>query len=375
MPFHVRSTLLALAAAGLLSAREAPAGAQDSPSPTDPSGASPADSLTAPSLPVRWRAGISRGATAAPLVSEERVYVATARHDVKALRAGDGGELWSRQLAQGFQASPALAEGVLIVSAPHPEARAFGLNPRTGDTLWERRVGDLVQPPLLSAGRAIFISLNGRVSALELGSGAEAWETRLEGVFPGGALLLGDDLVILAAGGTIYRLDARSGRRLGSLDLRGSASPAMAPAGEAAGFLLAYHTGRVRGFHPDLTLLPIDFETAPLVHPPVFGRTRLIAGGTDRVLRAFAVPSGERQWQRALPAPLAAAPVLSHDESRVAVGDLAGDVWTLDAADGRVLTRTHAGSGSAVPRWQGDGLLAITERGEMLALGAGGGAQ
>ena len=322
-----------------------------------------------PPLEVLWRAGIGRGATALPVFAEGRLYVAAARKQVKAFDAG-GRELWSRELARGFQASPRLAGGVLLVVAPHPDARAYGLDPETGETLWEREVGDVVQDPLPEPGRAIFVSLGGWVRALDPRSGDLLWETRLEGVFPGGALLTGGDLVVLSAAGVLYRISAATGAPLGSRDLKTRAAPTLLPLPGGDGFLTASFDGRVRGFGFDLAPLTIDFPTAPLLHPPALAGDRLFVPGNDRVLRGFSLSSGERLWERLLPVGVAGPPTPSPDGARVAVGDLAGSVLTLAASDGRLLSHTPTAGEAARPAWAGDRLAVITEGGSLLVLEA-----
>lgn len=362
VPSLVRSGVLlsALALAHASVSAQTAGEASDRPHP---------DSLSAPALPVVWSASITEGASAPPLVADGRLYIAALHQDVFAFEASTGRELWKRRLARGFQASPALAGGLVVAVSPHPTARAYALDAATGESRWEARVGDVAQPPLVSAGRLIFVSMGGRIRALDE-SGEQLWESRLEGVFPGGSLLLGSDLILLSASGLLYRLDAATGRRIGTADLGAPAAPGLASLSGGAGFVAATYSGRVRAFAPDLTPLPLGLTTRPLQEPPVVAGTRLLVPGADRVLRAFDLESGAPLWERRLPVTLSTSPTVAPDAARAAVGDLAGSVWTIDLASGTVLSRNTLADAAAVPAWTQLGIVVVTRSESVTLLGA-----
>jgi hypothetical protein len=112
-----------------------------------------------------------------------------------------------------------------------------------------------------------------------------------------------------------------------------------------------------------------------MVHPPALASApggadpRLVVPGADKTLRAYAL-GGALLWERPFEVAFAARPAVSADGARLAVGDLAGVVWTLDAATGDVLSRTASPGGAAVPVWTPDGRVAVvTGRGALLLLG------
>jgi outer membrane protein assembly factor BamB len=319
------------------------------------------------SLPLLWQTDAGRGATASPLVTGERLYLATARKAVKAFDLDGPRELWSRDLARGFQASPRLAGGLLVVVAPHPDAEATGLDPRTGETRWTSKVGDVTQPPLIDGTRVIFVSIGGWVRALDAATGGKIWETRLEGFFPGGSLLGDGSLIVLSASGTLFRLESATGRRLGSFDLGARATPELIPLPGGREFLAATFEGRMRSLGFDLTPGSLDVTGAPLLHAPAAGSGILCAPGKDRRLRAYGLPSGDPIWERPFEVAAAAPPAVSPDGSRIAASTLSGEVWILAAADGRELARTSLNGAPATPVWT-NGRLAVVTDGGVLAL-------
>lgn len=320
----------------------------------------------APPLDVRWTAPIRSGATAPPLAAGGRLYVATGRQDVKAFTRS-GTELWSRQLARGFQAPPVLVEGVLVVAAPHPDAEAHGLDPATGESRWNRVVGDIVQAPLVGDGRVLFLSLNGRLTSLDPRSGEVHWETRVEGLYagPASAVLDGNDLHTLSGEGLLVHFDAVDGRRQESHRLDAPAAALLrSPAGS---LLVVLYDGRVLTFDRSLAAADGDFPTAPVVHAPTGAGERLFVPGSDRILRAFSL-GGEGLWSRTFSVAFAGPAAPSPDATRIAIGDLAGTLWTLDAATGGILSRTPTPGGALVASWSTEALAAVTEEGMLLVL-------
>ncbi|MFN2432150.1 MAG: PQQ-binding-like beta-propeller repeat protein [Gemmatimonadota bacterium] len=340
---------------------------QSAPEPahTTPSAAA----VSVPPLEILWRGDIRNGATAPALVTPERVYVATARQDVKAFDRARPRELWSQRIGPGFSAPPVLAGGVLVVASPHPDAAAYGLEPATGRRRWESPAGDVAQAPIVSGGRVVLLSVGGRVTAIEAASGDEAWNTRVEGVHPGpaSAALTAGGLFTLSAEGTLVRLDPSSGDRLASRRTgRSSVAVLATPGGESV--LAVGHDGTVQAFGREADPLGPPFPTAAMLHAPAAAGDRLVVPGSDRVLRSFALPSGEPLWERAFEVAFAAPPVFSPDAARVAVGDLAGGLWTLDAAAGTLLSRTTGPRAAVVPTWA-DGVLAtVAPGGDLLVL-------
>jgi hypothetical protein len=176
---------------------------------------------------------------------------------------------------------------------------------------------------------------------------------------------------VLSAAGVLYRIQSATGARLGSLETGSPEAPGLAALPDDSGFLAASFGGRVRGYGFELAPLPVDFEITPFFQPPAAGGGRLFVPGIDRLLRAYELPSGAPLWERALPVALAGPAAISDDGSRVAVGDLAGTVWMLDAASGDVRSRNVVSSTAVLPAWAVDRLVVTSEAGLLLLLDAG----
>jgi PQQ-like domain len=178
-------------------------------------------------------------------------------------------------------------------------------------------------------------------------------------------------LIVLSAAGMLYRLEADTGRHLGSLDLGAAAAPDLVPLPNGREFLAATYGGRIRSFGFDLTPGTLDLSGPPLLRAPGAGSGILAAPGKDKRLRAYALPYGDPLWEHPFEVPAAASPAISPDGSRLALGTLSGEVWTLSAADGAALGRTTLNGAPATPVWTDDRLAVVTDRGVLAILNAG----
>jgi len=118
-----------------------------------------------------------------PTVAEGKVFVAGAARVIRALDAKSGKPLWKVRLPGSFrdemmQASPMYVDGVLIVSV----GNVFGLNAKTGETLWQYDSGDSeisFSSPVLwrndGANYAIMNMPRGETVCLAVASGKEMW--------------------------------------------------------------------------------------------------------------------------------------------------------------------------------------------------------
>jgi outer membrane protein assembly factor BamB len=122
-----------------------------------------------------WPFEVGEAIWASPLVVGDRVYVACMDHNIYALDAETGEEVWTTHIGAAMAASPALdeAQGVLYVGAF--DGRVHALDADSGERLedFDFQAGNWIwSQPLLADDVLYVTSLDGRLYALDRESGA-----------------------------------------------------------------------------------------------------------------------------------------------------------------------------------------------------------
>ncbi|PPR25540.1 MAG: Outer membrane protein assembly factor BamB [Alphaproteobacteria bacterium MarineAlpha10_Bin3] len=179
-----------------------------------------------------WRKRLSGPMRAAPTVDDRRVFVITVDNQIFALNALTGEKLWSHAgIAEvaGLlgAASPAVGGGVVIV--PYSSGEIFALKVENGRQLWSdnlsssRRLdalstlADIRGMPVIDRGLVFAVSHSGRMVAIDIRTGARAWERSIGGVeMP---WIAGEFIYVLTNESQLVCLTRRGGRIRWVLDL------------------------------------------------------------------------------------------------------------------------------------------------------------
>ncbi len=334
---------------------------------------------------------------------------------------------WSADIGGGAGAkfirlSPILHDGVLYVSEPHGQVRAYVA--ATGKKVWGRHLKhtEIEGGTGYADGMVLLGTGSGKVVALSATNGALLWTAPVSSEVlapPRGA-----DGVVVAqtVDGSIFGLAAKTGKQLWmqehtvpALTLRGSCTPLIVDnvvvTGLANGKLAAYQVADGR----QLWEIPVSEphgrnEIARLIDvdaPPVVVGETLYADAYHGKLVAFNLASGRIEWSRdvsgyagmavdanniyisdahgnvmafdlatgasvwrqtGLHGRWPTAPAVIGDA--VAVGDFHGYVHFLSVNDGRFVARYHLGSSAilATPAANADTLYVANQDGEIAAL-------
>jgi eukaryotic-like serine/threonine-protein kinase len=107
-----------------------------------------------------------------PLVVGKTLFVTTYRRNVYALETATGKQKWSTKVLGPALARPALDEkrNVLYLSSTtyRDTATLTALNARTGDSVWDYKLGSLLAAPALAGGRLYLASTNGYFYAFSI---------------------------------------------------------------------------------------------------------------------------------------------------------------------------------------------------------------
>jgi outer membrane protein assembly factor BamB len=154
------------------------------------------------SLEVTWSKTGQAGAGTSPILSQGRVFVGQGSTLV-ARAPLDGRVLWSRAMGGELTATPAVSGDSVIV--PVGFAQVVALRADTGSVIWQFNAGRMAafNDSAAVASSRVFVSGNGRLYALALGTGRQLWSRPMTAVHGppalwNGKLLIGHQTSITA---------------------------------------------------------------------------------------------------------------------------------------------------------------------------------
>jgi outer membrane protein assembly factor BamB len=140
-----------------------------------------------------------------PAALGDRVYFCTANGVFHAMTLKPLAGVWQYvHRGQGEEIHGAAVTDIAVVLGTH-DKRLVGLDPATGEELWSFRTRVRVQcSPVLVGKLAIFGSLRGRLSAVDITTGKPAWEEDLGGRFTASPAVSDSRVAIGNEDGTLY---------------------------------------------------------------------------------------------------------------------------------------------------------------------------
>lgn len=344
--------LLTLAAGGLLL-----------PSPT---GADARDSAQTLPTDVTWSITLPAAAAAPPVFGADHVYVALQSGVVAAYGVADGVEAWRRDVRTesplafdggrlfvasgdaiyalnadgspawhtkaGTLATPLLAQDGWVIAAASDQLSAFRAS--DGSVVWRRPIDPASARPSIEGGHLFVPLVDGRVLALDLGTGAPKWERRLEAA-PTEVLPFADHVYVGSADKTFYCLDTDDGEVAWHQGV-GAAVRGRAAADDTRIYALALDN-QLRAFdrrNGALRWSPRGLPFRPTAGPVVIGGLIVVAGTTTEI-RAFSAANGQPAGQLSLPESLATLPAYAPAPHGLRIAAITGGLsqqWQLSMA-------------------------------------------
>ena len=278
--------------------------------------------------------------TAAPGV----VYLANANngaapdaHDVYALHAGTGAELWRVINLGELYSLLTLADGVLYLGTDFHYV--YALSAGDGRMRWRHQAGDrVVSPPAVSGG-VVYVGSNDRnLYALSASTGHTLWSFRTGGAIRSGPVVQGPGgagLVCFGSDdGSVYQLEAATGTQKWRSAVGGYVREPVA-IGPGAVYA-ASDDKHVYALRADDGGLLWRFATSDHPVSPVLAGGLLYVGSADNTLYALHAATGERIWTFAASGDQITWRVAAASGA-VYAGSLDGHVYALNAADGTKL--------------------------------------
>jgi outer membrane protein assembly factor BamB len=321
-----------------------------------------------PSLPV-WTIQVSSKPVAPPLAAGDRVFLAL-ESGLTARRVSDGSEIWTK---------PIHVEGSMAASADRlvlqSKGELFALDAASGDPVWSDQFGPLTAAPLVHedhllvatgehltlyqladgvktwtnegvgaveqrpavAGVRVYVpAADGRIVALELGSGTQVWEHQV-GIKPTEPLVVGDRIYVGSGAKWFYCLRALDGKENWVVDV-GAAVAGAAVADEQHVYFVAFdNLLRAHDSRSGNRKWRAELKNRPSAGPVLVG-TNVTAPSKASALEAFNTTTGKPAGNFTLPEALVDVPVfiVPPDGKPAKVLVLAGglkNVWTLTLAE------------------------------------------
>jgi len=156
-----------------------------------------------------------------PIVAGGTVFIGDQEGKVYAIRADDGGEVWTAENSGGTMASGAFADGIVVFVSLRGDIRAF--NAATGAAVWEARTGGpITAAPLIAQGKVVAASHDRHVYCHTLATGARLWRSvDLGGQIAGGIASDGEAVYCVTESMRACKINLRDGSLAASLKING----------------------------------------------------------------------------------------------------------------------------------------------------------
>jgi len=258
-------------------------------------GGSYGDGTHTPSvLPLATRWSVDLGgppvARAAPVLDEERVYVALRTGQIVARSLSDGAERWRKDLPTE---QPIATDGGVVFVASHDAIHALG--GADGTTLWEKPLAGITAPLVARSGWLIVLAQR-RVLAFRSKDGAPIWQRDVGGSTEPPAIN-GDRVYISVDDGRIVAADITTGKSIWESTIGATAGALFAAgdrvyagAGDRQFYCLKAQNGEIDW---------VKRIGAAIVGPATADGTRVYFLALDNIVRALDRSNGNQRWQHA----------------------------------------------------------------------------
>ncbi|MGH7564451.1 MAG: PQQ-binding-like beta-propeller repeat protein [Gemmatimonadota bacterium] len=373
IPFVV-AVAIALAAA--------PAGAQDSvPEPSPAPSSAPVLATVerrSPPPPVAWteawRLDVSRGGSAPLVWNDSRILIASLDRNVHVVSLDGPKVVWKETFKGGFEAAPVVTEERIYLAEMRRGARLVALDRGSQRVLWAAEAGDLVAPPIVTPDRIYTVSSIGELRAFDE-AGVERWLTELETRVTSAPALLDGTLVVAASNGELYAVDASDG------SVRDSTHPGAGPVWghplvrtDSGTAIFATLEGLLIEVDDDLQVVQQrSFPSRFYLGPEEVAGDLLLVGHEGTIWR-YDWDGSEIVWHAELPSTLRSLPRISGGV--IGIGSLEGVFHLIDLSTGDPLWQARLdGAITSRPLAREREFFVFTERGTLYAFRPAGAAR
>ena len=329
-------------------------------------------------LTLKWRYESDQTTNFAPATDGTTVYLPLANGTLIALNATDGKLRWKADAGGEFSAAPVVDEHVLYLATQYPgvEPKSIrgtlrAISKDTGITLWLRTLPSPIRGSIASDASVVFGgTAQGSVYAFNKQNGLTLWINQYGDSFDGQPVFRQNRLYIGSVGGWLLALDGSSGQLLWRYHARGAIRGSIAITntivlfGSDDSYLYAFDEWRGR-------LLWKRRTGAAVQHVETVGNG-VLACSFDNFAYLFSLKKGALVWRQLLPGRIPGRPVIGSDGALFT--PLSTDsAIVLGLKDGKPVNKLELGeenASSAAPIIAARSVLVTTPHGLLAFSGA-----
>jgi len=341
-----------------------------------PSGSGRSAASLTPPLIEHWQRTIADTAfEATPVIADGTIYIGDLDGGFHALALDTGATRWTFRSAAGFPGaaaiSPVDSQRVVVGDA---DGLIRALDAKTGTLLWEYRTdGEISGGPTIvgsgSEARVLVGSQDASLACLDLADGSLRWKHTTADQIRCSPTIAAGLGCVAGCDGKLHLIDIQSGDEKAAVPIDGPTGTT--PAADDGRVFFGTEGGVF--FAIDLPRGVVLWRTEAAANGMAYRSSAAIAGtaavvGSRRkAVEAFSLADGSRLWRRPMRGRVDGSPVVVATPSGrllAIVGDTAGRIVSLDAADGSVTWEFEAGDGFASsPAVAAGRLVMATEHG------------
>jgi outer membrane protein assembly factor BamB len=296
--------------------------------------------IVVPPLSVDWQYDVTGGiGGGSPLIVDSVLLIGNLRGELHAVNSITGHRLGWVDLGEAIEGSPILDHGVAVVAISNSRESLLALDLSTGKVLWKQEYGDIVTSPLFFRKKIYVGNVEGKFFCIDRDDGSTVWTFALpenakrKGIrsSPAGE---GNSVVFGAEDGTVYALDAGTGKKqwMFQTGTAIAASPAVADTTVYIGgldgmfYAVELKSGKLRW----------KFSTETSVYAsPAIADNLVIIGTTGGALFALKRDNGSLAWKDTFESVINAGAVVAANIAYV--GTLNKQLYALRLSDGSIL--------------------------------------
>lgn len=154
---------------------------------------------------LNWTFATEQPLWSQPVSDGTVLYLNSLDHNMYAIDAVSGDQLWSLDLGGTLVSSPTYVDGILYVGTLNSEVIA--VNAASGRVAWRVNTDGWVwASPTFNQDQILVTDLEGQVYALDAASGQELWKVGTEGAITGSALVANDHIYVANENGRVLSI-------------------------------------------------------------------------------------------------------------------------------------------------------------------------